>query len=144
MKAKNLLVVLIIATVGLSTMNAQEMDHSKMKKDTTKMKMDHSKMEMKAMYTCPMHAEVKSDKPGECPKCGMNLKKIEMDHSKMDMKKDSTKMDMNRSKMVKVYTCSMHPEITSNKPDECPKCGMNLTEKETDMKKEDSHKNHKH
>jgi hypothetical protein len=24
-------------------------------------------------YTCPMHAEVVQDKPGKCPKCGMNL-----------------------------------------------------------------------
>lgn len=24
-------------------------------------------------YTCPMHPEVKSDKPGKCPKCGMAL-----------------------------------------------------------------------
>lgn len=25
------------------------------------------------MYTCPMHKEVTSDKPGVCPKCGMTL-----------------------------------------------------------------------
>ncbi|MBI3315435.1 MAG: hypothetical protein HYZ87_00450 [Candidatus Omnitrophica bacterium] len=25
-------------------------------------------------YVCPMHADVQSDKPGECPKCGMFLK----------------------------------------------------------------------
>ena len=24
-------------------------------------------------YTCPMHPEVISDKPGKCPKCGMDL-----------------------------------------------------------------------
>jgi Heavy metal binding domain len=24
-------------------------------------------------YTCPMHPEVMQDKPGKCPKCGMNL-----------------------------------------------------------------------
>ena len=26
-----------------------------------------------AMYACPMHPEVRSDKAGKCPKCGMNL-----------------------------------------------------------------------
>ncbi len=26
-----------------------------------------------AKYVCPMHAEVVSDKPGECPKCKMKL-----------------------------------------------------------------------
>lgn len=26
-----------------------------------------------AVYTCPMHPEVVSDKPGKCPTCGMDL-----------------------------------------------------------------------
>jgi hypothetical protein len=26
-----------------------------------------------ATYTCPMHPEVRQDKPGKCPKCGMAL-----------------------------------------------------------------------
>ncbi|MEI8343061.1 MAG: heavy metal-binding domain-containing protein [Verrucomicrobiota bacterium] len=29
--------------------------------------------EQAQQYTCPMHAEVVSNKPGKCPKCGMNL-----------------------------------------------------------------------
>lgn len=31
----------------------------------------------KVIYTCPMHPEVIKDKPGKCPKCGMNLVKKE-------------------------------------------------------------------
>ncbi len=27
----------------------------------------------KVQYTCPMHPEVISDKPGKCPICGMTL-----------------------------------------------------------------------
>lgn len=57
-----------------------------------------------AFYTCPMHPDVKSDKAGKCPKCGMDLTKI------------------------KTYSCPMHPEVTSNKPGKCGKCGMDLTE----------------
>jgi hypothetical protein len=30
---------------------------------------------MATAYTCPMHPEVVSDKPGKCPKCGMDLVK---------------------------------------------------------------------
>ena len=29
----------------------------------------------KVQYTCTMHPEVLSDKPGKCPKCGMTLVK---------------------------------------------------------------------
>jgi len=30
------------------------------------------------VYICPMHPEVIKDKPGKCPKCGMNLEKKEV------------------------------------------------------------------
>jgi hypothetical protein len=40
--------------------------------------MDHSKQQAgKAVYTCPMHPEVVSERPGNCPKCGMVLHKKE-------------------------------------------------------------------
>jgi hypothetical protein len=29
-----------------------------------------------AYYTCPMHPSVKSDKPGSCPVCGMELQPV--------------------------------------------------------------------
>ena len=43
-------------------------------------KMDHNKIldeSASAAYSCPMHPEVTSDKPGKCSKCGMALVKKE-------------------------------------------------------------------
>jgi Cu2+-exporting ATPase len=42
-------------------------------------------------YTCPMHPEIVQDKPGKCPKCGMNLVPVKdeaaksMSHAHHDM-----------------------------------------------------------
>ena len=71
-------------------------------------------------YTCPMHHDVKMDKPGKCPKCGMALEK-------KTMKMTGTKSE--KKEAMKAYTCSMHPEVKSDKPGKCPKCGMDLIEK---------------
>lgn len=64
-------------------------------------------------YTCSMHPEVVSDKPGKCPKCGMDLVPTVLGGSTTE----------------KQYTCSMHPEVVSDKPGKCPKCGMDLVPK---------------
>lgn len=40
-------------------------------------KYERASSDVQAYYTCPMHPEVHSDKPGKCPKCGMNLVKKE-------------------------------------------------------------------
>lgn len=41
-------------------------------------------------YTCPMHPEVVQDKPGKCPKCGMDLVPMKSDNKKDSKdKKDS-------------------------------------------------------
>lgn len=77
---------------------------------------EHMEMSAKTMYTCSMHPDIKSDKPGDCPKCGMKLIKAE---DKLD-------------NIAKVFTCPMHPEIISDKVENCPKCGMALVEKEGD------------
>lgn len=62
-------------------------------------------------YYCPMRCEGDKtyDQPGDCPVCGMHLKKEE---------------SISGSKTI--YTCPMHPEVRQNKPGSCPKCGMNL------------------
>lgn len=44
--------------------------HEQNKKDTTAKKEEST---TQTEYTCPMHPNVKSDKSGKCPKCGMAL-----------------------------------------------------------------------
>ena len=35
-----------------------------------------------------------------------------------------------KNQTMKTYTCSMHPELKSDKPGKCPKCGMELTQRD--------------
>jgi Cu(I)/Ag(I) efflux system membrane fusion protein len=41
--------------------------------NSSKEKQTTTKEVTKVQYTCPMHPEIVSDKPGACPKCGMAL-----------------------------------------------------------------------
>jgi len=42
-----------------------------------KLRPGETKKEEKILYTCPMHPQIISDKPGKCPICGMDLVPIE-------------------------------------------------------------------
>ena len=68
------------------------------------------KASSEAKYFCPMCPGVESDKPGDCPKCGMALER-----------NPSWKAPVSVT-----YTCPMHPEVVSDLPGDCPKCGMAL------------------
>jgi len=62
--------------------------------DSSAMTKDSSMKQTSAVYTCKMHPEVTSDKPGKCPKCGMDLVKKETmpkDSTMQGMKMDSAK-----------------------------------------------------
>ena len=75
-----------------------------------------------AMYTCPMPQDsVFSDKPGKCPKCGMDL--VLMENHSMQKGHEMNESSMNATKG---YTCPMHPKVQSDKAGTCPVCGMQL------------------
>lgn len=76
---------------------------------------DANKNSAKTEYTCPMHPEVISDKPGICPICKMDLVK-----------------KVKEEKHADEYTCPMHPEVKSDKPGICPICKMDLVKKTHD------------
>ena len=145
--------MLLIAALSISTVSVFAQEKAG-KKDTTQ----HS-----VLYSCTMHPNVTSDKPGKCPECGMDLSLSK----KEDMKKQVTKTytcpvhldvakhdpgkcpqcgrklnlspkEQMKAEVVKLYTCPMHPEVSLDKEGKCPKCGMVLKEKKTDNS---SHKN---
>ncbi|WP_158085399.1 heavy metal-binding domain-containing protein [Niastella vici] len=105
-------------------------------------------------YTCSMHPDLISNKPGKCPKCGMDLILSSKEQIKSAITKSyncpvhvnvfshdpgkcpqcgrklrlSPKEQM-KAEVGKVYTCPMHPEIALDKEGKCPKCGAALVEK---------------
>jgi Cu+-exporting ATPase len=70
-------------------------------------------------YVCPMCPEVRKDKPGPCPSCGMALEP-EMPAARIE------------------YTCPMHPEIIRSEPGNCPICGMALEPRTVSAEAEDN------
>ncbi len=66
---------------------------------------------------CP---EVRQDKPGACPSCGMSL--------------EPESLAVRRTE----YTCPMHPEIVRNGPGSCPTCGMALEPRTVTAVEEDN------
>jgi len=124
-------------------------------------KKESKKPSEKVIYTCVMHPKIQKNKPGNCPICGMKLVKktvnnsnpesasSKQDNMNMSTKDTSEKTDMKDMKMNSIkgmdmskkenanhsqpitYTCVMHPEIHSNKPGNCPKCGMKLVKEKS-------------
>jgi hypothetical protein len=43
-----------------------------------------------------------------------------------------------KAEVVKLYTCPMHPDVTTDKAGKCPKCGMDLTMKKTGTEKKNN------
>ena len=94
------------------------------------------------IYHCPMHPTYTSDRPGDCPICGMRLvpstsspaggrgSNAAQAGSGTDSGGDAASSDR------AVYTCPMHPEVRQDQPGKCPKCGMDLVKAEASSQKD--------
>ena len=89
-------------------------------------------LQTRTTYTCPMHPEVVTDEPGQCPICGMDLVPRE---SEADREAMPGMGEMGHQQGVEHapdeadhqrYTCPMHPDVVNDQPGNCPVCGMNL------------------
>ncbi len=52
-----------------------------------------------------------------------------MKKNKNEMLLYSVKSSSQENMGAAIYTCVMHPEVTSDKPGKCTKCGMELVKK---------------
>lgn len=75
-------------------------------------------------YSCPVHPDVTSDKPGKCKTCGTDLL--------------LSKKELLKREVVKIYTCSMHAEVANNTPGKCSKCGMDLQASKKELLKREA------
>jgi hypothetical protein len=98
-----------------------------------------SVLQKKQVYICTMDDDVKSSKPGQCPKCGMKLvaassvKNVNSLAGKTQDTKNTAQTNLqkndanqNADSSDEEYTCTMHPEIRSKTKGKCPKCAMAL------------------
>src|SRR5687767_1488586 len=144
------IMMLMIAALTISSVSVLAQEKAG-KKDTTQ----HT-----VLYTCSMHPDVKMQKAGKCPTCGMELSLSNKEEMKIAATKNyicpvhadvagtgagkcpkcgkkltlSKKEEM-KTEVVKLYACQMHPDVTSDKAGKCPKCGMDLSMKKTGTEK---------
>ncbi len=149
---------LAVTFLSAMIVSAQDHDHTHKseKKEESHEMMDANKMDKNKdgkVFQCGMHSDQISDKAEDCSKCGMKLSEVSvananknmmkhgkaMDHDKMgkdhSMKEghivhkgaiDVAKIDMNKD--GKVYQDMMDWNVISDKPGDCPVCGMTLKE----------------
>jgi CopA family copper-resistance protein len=115
----------VIAIVFLwFTASAQQMPGMKMPSGQK----ENKKQTQQEIYTCVMHPEVKMDKPGKCPKCGMTLVKKTI--------KNATPKSVPKKQAVpkKVKDVMPHKAEMKNEPetDRPMEHGMNMDSLKTD------------
>lgn len=147
MKTLKAIFAMLLALAISQSVPAQNKNVNNLKNDADAIKL--------VQYVCPMHPNMKSNKPGKCSQCGMNLVLSKKEQMKADVVKYNcpmhpaitsdqpgkcsqcgmnlvlSKKEKMKAEVVNGYTCPMHPEVSSDKPGKCPRCGMTLVTKKT-------------
>jgi membrane fusion protein, copper/silver efflux system len=76
----------------------------------------------KQIYHCPMHPNYLSDKPGNCPICGMKLVPVNAPSASQNSSGNTTG---SKERKVLYYRDAMNPSHTSDKPGKAPD-GMDM------------------
>ncbi len=83
-------------------------------------------------YHCPMHPTYVANQAGDCPICGMSLVPIDAAGKETSpsysVPATTHQHEGTSASAAKPgqYMCPMDPEVISDTPGECPKCGMDL------------------
>lgn len=113
----------------------------------------------KPKYHCPMHPTYVSDRPGDCPICGMRLVLIKQDRPSVQAgheprplnpalsptsggegRDQADKADAIAQVKPGQFYCPMGAEHVQATPGECPKCGMDLVEKKATAAAHEGHR----
>ena len=70
MKVSRSFLIMFFAALLVSAFASMTSSVAQTRKDA---KPARTKVQQSALYVCPMHPEITSEKPGKCSKCGMNL-----------------------------------------------------------------------
>lgn len=122
MKRANFVVAIVLISVfGLGTQARTQESQEKQEADSAR-----HQQHVKEVYTCPMHPDVKSDKPGKCPKCGMSLvrsrEKEEAASQSSDQELSGKEKALKAKKLLEeakedlVYNCCLE--------DPCDRCAL--------------------
>ena len=106
--------ILIVSALALSVAHTVIAQHSHREHETEQAYAQGHKQEQEKMqkYTCPMHSEVTTDHPGNCPKCGMKLVPIkEKKRSTSNVQRSTSKVGAMESPAV-----ASHPLRDPNRP----------------------------
>ena len=70
---KAILIPMLIASLAITYASCG----SNEKKEDNQTTHEYNEQQEAKTYTCPMHPEITSDKPGTCSTCGMDLEKVQ-------------------------------------------------------------------